>query len=358
MHDITLFPLGEYWWFYLGFVVFVLAMLGLDLGVFHRKAHAVSTKEALGWSIFWMSLGLLFCYFFYEFALWKLPNDPRLTALPGFDAAAAAKKSALEYLTGWIIEKSLSVDNIFVFVVLFNFFAIRPEYQHRVLFFGILGALIFRSIFISLGAVLMDYYWVVVVFGIFLIITGFKILFSPEKPIEPDKNPVLKLLRRMLPITPVMHGQKFFVRLEGMLYATPLLVALVFIEFSDIIFAIDSVPAIFAITDEPLIVFTSNIFAILGLRALYFLLASVVHRFRYLKYGLGIVLIFVGIKMAWLNEVYHGEFPILWSLGFIATVITASIEFRIGGGLTLEGSVRIGIRTHMLRKEWTPRQRI
>lgn len=325
MNDIMLFPFERYWWLYAGFTLFVLLMLALDLGVFHRKAHAVGFKEALGWSVFWMSLGLLFGYLLYQYCLWRFPNDPRLASIPGFVPELAAKRTALEYLTGWIIEKSLSVDNIFVFVVLFSFFHIRPEHQHRVLFFGILGALIFRSIFIALGSVLMNYYWVVVLFGVFLILTGAKILFAPEKPIEPDKNPVLKLLRRLVPVTHETEGQKFFIRRGATRYATPLFVALVFIEFTDIIFAVDSVPAIFAITKEPLIVFTSNIFAILGLRALYFLLAGVAHKFRYLKYGLGIVLIFVGLKMAWLNHAFGGKFPISWSLGFITVAIAGSI---------------------------------
>lgn len=325
MADVILFPFSEYWWLYAAFTLFVLLMLALDLGVFHRQAHAVGFKEALGWSFFWMTLGLLFCVLLYQFCLWKFPGDPRLTAIPGFDAEAAAKRTVLEYLTGLIIEKTLSVDNIFVFVVLFGFFAIRPEHQHRILFFGILGALVFRSIFIALGAALMQYYWVVVVFGIFLIATGLKILIAPEKPVDPGHNPILKLLRRIVPVTHETEGQKFFIRRDGVRYATPLFVVLVFIEFTDIIFAVDSVPAIFAVTREPLIVFTSNIFAILGLRALYFLLAGVAHKFRYLKYGLGVVLIFVGLKMAWLNHAFGGKFPISWSLAFIAFAIAVSI---------------------------------
>jgi tellurite resistance protein TerC len=210
-------------------------------------------------------------------------------------------------------------------VVVFSFFAIPLKYQHRVLFFGIIGALIFRIIFIAMGSILLQYQWIVIFFGAFLILTGFKIIFAPEKPIDPEKNPVIKLFKKFFPVTSTFEGQKFFIRKEGVLYATPLMVALLFIEVSDIIFAVDSVPAIFAITKEPLIVFTSNVFAILGLRAMYFMLAGVIHKFRYLKYGLGIVLVFVGLKMAWLNEAFGGKFPISWSLIIIVTIIGSSI---------------------------------
>lgn len=327
MNSITLFPLAEYWWFYAAFTVAVIGMLSLDLGVFHRNAHAVSMKEALGWTITWCVLALTFCFAFWQYAEWKLPQDPRLIAA-GVSAAAAeamARQSALEFLTGYVIELSLSVDNIFVFVIVFTFFGIPREYQHRVLFFGILGALVFRVIFISLGAVLMKFHWVIWVFGGFLVLTGLKILFAPEKPLDPEKNPLLRLLRRFVPITPELHGQKFIVMKNGVRHGTPLLVALMAIEFSDIIFAVDSVPAIFAITREPLIVFTSNIFAILGLRSMFFLLSGVMHKFHFLKYGLGIVLIFVGLKMAWLNQAFGGKFPITWSLGIIAGVLGSSV---------------------------------
>jgi tellurite resistance protein TerC len=200
-----------------------------------------------------------------------------------------------------------------------------------VLFYGILGALVFRTIFIALGSVLMQYKWIVVLFGVFLILTGIKVFFAPEKPMDPNRNPIIRLLRRFLPITPGLEGQKFFVRRDGVLYGTPLFVTLVFIEVSDIIFAVDSVPAIFALTNEPLIVFTSNVFAILGLRALYFMLAGVMNKFHLLKYGLGLILVFVGLKMVWLNEAFGGKFPISWSLGIIggilAVTIAASLAF-------------------------------
>jgi tellurite resistance protein TerC len=325
MENIILFPFADYWLFYVGFTVFVLMMLALDLGVFHRDAHEVTFKESLTWSIIWISLALIFNFLFFKYAGWKFENDARLLAIPGFDGNAAANQVGLEFLTGYIVEKTLAIDNIFVFVVVFSFFAVPLKYQHRVLFFGILGALIFRIIFIAMGSILLQYQWIVIFFGAFLILTGLKIIFAPEKPIDPEKNPVIKLFKKFFPVTSTFEGQKFFIRKEGVLYATPLMVALLFIEVSDIIFAVDSVPAIFAITKEPLIVFTSNVFAILGLRAMYFMLAGVIHKFRYLKYGLGIVLVFVGLKMAWLNDAFGGKFPISWSLIIIVSIIGTSI---------------------------------
>jgi len=331
MPEFSLFPFTDYWWFYALFTVGVLGLLALDLGVFHREAHTVSFKEALSWSVVWCILSLIFCFGLWRYAEWKLPQDPRLLALgmTAEQATGLARQTALEFLTGYVVELSLSVDNIFVFVVVFTFFGIPAQYQHRVLFFGILGALVARVIFISLGAVLMKFHWVIWVFGGFLILTGLKILFAPEKPMDPEKNPMLRLLRRFIPITTRFDGQKFVVMENGARHGTPLLVALAAIEFSDIIFAVDSVPAIFAITKEPLVVFTSNIFAILGLRSMFFLLAGVVHKFRYLKYGLGIVLIFVGLKMSWLNEIYGGKFPITWSLGIIAGVLGVSVAISL-----------------------------
>ena len=323
--DVVLFPFSEYWWFYGGFLLFVLGMLGLDLGVFHRKAHAVTFKESAAWTAVWISLALIFNVGLLYYAQSTFAANPRLLAIPGFDPAAAANQVGLEFLTGFVIEKALAVDNIFVFAVVFSYFAIPAAYQHRVLFYGILGALFFRAIFIALGAVLMQYHWVVVLAGVFLLLTGLKLMFGPEKPMEPDNNPLVKFVRRFLPITATHEGERFFVRKDGVLYGTPLLIALLIVEFSDIIFAIDSVPAIFAVTDEPLIVFTSNIFAILGLRSLYFMLASVIDRFHLLKYGLALVLVFVGLKMAWLNEAFGGKFPIGLSLGIIGGILVVSI---------------------------------
>ena len=322
---IDLFPFAEYWWFYLGFTAFVLFLLALDLGVFHRQAHEVSFREAATWSAVWIALALLFNLLRYQYALWKFPQDPRLMAVPNFDPSNAAWRVSLEFLTGYIVEKSLSVDNIFVFVLVFSYFAIPAKYQHRVLFYGIVGALIFRAIFIALGSALMQYQWIVLVFGVFLIFTGIKMMITPEKGVEPDRNPLIRLFRRFVPITKELHGQHFFLRLNGRMHATPLFVALLFLEATDVIFAVDSVPAIFALTNEPLIVFTSNIFAILGLRALYFMLAGAIGKFHLLKYGLAVVLVFVGLKMVWLNDLYGGKFPISLLLGIITTVIAISV---------------------------------
>jgi len=329
MTDVLFFPFSEYWWFYAGFTAFVLLLLAIDLGVFHREAHEVSFKEATTWSVIWVVLALAFNYGFYLYALNTFPTDPRLTALPAFDPAAAARQTGLEFLTGYIVEKSLAVDNIFVFVVVFTFFAIPPKYQHRVLFYGIIGALVFRAIFIAMGSVLMQYTWVVILFGVFLILTGIKMFFAPEKGIHPERNPIIRLFKRFVPVTPQLHGQRFFVTLDGRRHATPLFVALLFLEMSDVIFAVDSVPAIFALTREPLIVFTSNVFAILGLRAMYFMLAGAVDRFHMLKYGLAVVLVFVGLKMVWLNEAFGGKFPITWSLGIILAVIAVSVALSL-----------------------------
>lgn len=325
MTNMLLFPFADYWWLYGAFIGFVISMLLLDLGVFHKSAHIVSVKESAIWSSIWFCLALVFNFGFYHYALATFPDRTMLNAIPGFDAVLAAKQVGLEFLTGYIIEKSLAIDNIFVFVVVFRYFAIPDKYQHRVLFFGIIGALIFRAIFIALGATLLQYEWVVLVAGAFLVLTGLKILFAPNKVPDPGANPLVKLVKKIFPVTTELDGQNFFVRKNGVLYATPIFLALVFIEFSDIIFAIDSVPAIFAITKEPLIVFTSNIFAILGLRSLYFLLAGVVDKFRFLNYGLGLILVFVGLKMVWLNEAFGGKFPVLWSLGIIGGILLGSI---------------------------------
>ena len=313
MQDVLMFPFTDYWWFYAGFIVFVMAMLALDLGVFHKNSHAVSFKEATIWSIVWVSLAMVFNLGFYYYTLQKF-GDPVL-----------AKNLGLEFLTGYVIEKSLSVDNIFVFVIVFGFFGVPAKYQHRVLFFGILGALIFRAIFIAIGAVLMQYQWVVIIFGVFLIFTGLKMFFADDKPMDPSQNWVIRFMKKHIRIADKMHEDRFFVVQNGVRYATPLFVALIFLEMTDVIFAVDSVPAIFAITKEPLIVFTSNIFAILGLRSLYFLLAGVVDKFHLLRFGLAATLVFVGLKMVWLNKLFDGHFPTTWSLAIIALFIGGSI---------------------------------
>lgn len=320
-----LFPFAEYWWFYLGFTAFVLVVLALDLGVFHKKAHEVSFKEATIWTTVWISLALVFNYLFYVYARYRFSTHDRHTSIPGFDPDGQAKTTALEFLTGFVVEKSLAVDNIFVFAVVFAYFGIPKMYQHRVLFWGILGALAFRALFIAMGSLLMQYQWVVLFFGALLILTGTKMFFAGTKPQNLENNFIVRQLEKILRVHPQIEGQKFFHKMNGLTYVTPLFLALIFLEVSDIIFAVDSVPAIFALTKEPLIVFTSNIFAILGLRSMYFMLSGVMDRFAYIKYGLASVLIFVGLKMVWLNEAFGGKFPIGWSLAIIATLIGSSI---------------------------------
>ncbi|MFN7728551.1 MAG: TerC family protein [Bdellovibrio sp.] len=320
-----LFPFADYWWFYLGFTVFVLIVLALDLGVFHKEAHEVSFKEASVWTSLWIAMALVFNYLFYLYAQFRFSTDPRYLQIPNFDPDGQAKTTALEFLTGFVVEKSLAVDNIFVFAVVFAYFGIPKIYQHRVLFWGILGALFFRAVFIAMGSVLMEYKWIVLFFGGLLILTGIKMFFAGTEQKSLDTNIIVRGLKKVLRVHPKIEGQNFFIKINGLTYVTPLFLALVFLELSDIIFAVDSVPAIFALTKEPLIVFTSNIFAILGLRSMYFMLAGVMDRFAFIKYGLACVLIFVGLKMVYLNDVFGGKFPISWSLAIIALLIGGSI---------------------------------
>jgi tellurite resistance protein TerC len=328
--QVSLFPFAEYWPGYLAFLLLVFVLLALDLGVFHRKAHAVSMREAAAWSVVWVSLALLFNLGLWLYMRWHFPLDERLLAVPGFDPLGAANQTALEFLAGYIVEYSLSVDNIFVFVVVLTYFGVPAAFQHRVLFFGILGALVFRGIFIALGAALLRFEVVIWIFGAFLVFTGARMMFGAEEgPVEPHERWVIRLFRRYVPVTPGFEGHSFFVRQDGHLHATPLFVALLFLEMTDIVFAVDSVPAIFGLTREPFVVFTSNVFAILGLRNLYFLLAGAVGRFHLLKYGLGIVLIFVGLKMSILNRLWGGHFPIGISLGIILGVIGGSIALSL-----------------------------
>lgn len=323
-----IFTFAEYWWIYLSFIVFVAFILALDLGVFHKNAHAVKFKEALSWSVFWVCLSLVINWIFYKYSLTKFESSPALVPA-GLTAAALAKQLSMEFLTGFVIEKSLAIDNIFLFIIVFKYFGVDSKYQHRVLFFGIIGAVVFRAIFIALGAKLMAYEAVVMFFGVFLIFTGAKMLIMSDKTIDPETNWLVKKIKLILPIHPKIEGQKFFTRINGKLFATPLFLALIFLEISDIIFAIDSVPAIFAITKEPLIVFISNILAILGLRAMFFLLAGSVEKFKYIKVGLAFVLMFVGLKMSYLNHAFGGKFPISWSLLLIAFFIGSSILYSV-----------------------------
>jgi tellurite resistance protein TerC len=320
-----LFPFSDYWWFYVAFTLFVLVVLALDLGVFHKNAHEVSFKEASIWTTVWIGLALVFNYLFYLYARHAFSSGERYLSIPDFDPDQQAKTTALEFLTGFVVEKSLAIDNIFIFAVVFAYFGIPKMYQHRVLFWGILGALVFRAIFIAMGSVLMQYKWVVIFFGALLILTGIKMFFAGTESQNLENNFIVKQLKKIFRVHPKIEGQNFFIKKEGLTYVTPLFLALIFLELTDIIFAVDSVPAIFALTKEPLIVFTSNIFAILGLRSMYFMLAGVMDRFAYIKYGLAAVLIFVGLKMVWLNEAFGGKFPISWSLTIISCLIGSSI---------------------------------
>ena len=290
-------------WLFIGFNVFVLAMLALDLGVFHRKSHVVSTREAIGWTIAWITLAMLF-----NLGIWHY----------------AGAEKALKFTAGYLIEYSLSVDNIFVFALLFSYFAVPAQYQHRVLFWGILGALIMRAMMIAAGSVLIaKFWWIIYVFGAFLVITGLKMIFKKEEEIHPERNPVVKWFKRLMPVTSEYRSDKFFIREKGVVMATPLFIVLLMVEISDVIFAVDSIPAIFAVTTDPFIVYTSNVFAILGLRSLYFALAGVLDKFHYLKVGLGVVLTFVGVKMFLGHTPY--KIDTLTSLGVIIGVLASAV---------------------------------
>jgi tellurite resistance protein TerC len=303
-------------WVWVAFNLFVLVMLAVDLGVVHRRSHEVKLTEALVWSGVWIALALLFNLGVYY---WYGPQP------------------ALEFLTGYLIEKSLSVDNIFVFLLLFSYFRVPPLYQHKVLFWGILGALVMRAIFIVAGiSLLQRLHWIIYVFGALLILTGIKMVTEKDKEIHPEKNPVLKLFRRLVPVTEHYHEDRFLVKQGGRYAATPLFLVLLMVETTDVIFAVDSIPAILAITVDPLIVYTSNVFAILGLRALYFALAGVIRRFHYLHYGLSAILVFVGVKML-LTDIY--KFPIAVALGVVASilliaVVVSVVRARRGEGVT------------------------
>jgi tellurite resistance protein TerC len=297
--------MGTSIYFWIGFHVFVFIMLALDLGVFHKHTHKVPVKEAIIWSCVWIFLALLFDLFIY------------------LDKNFGPVK-ALEFLTGYVIEYSLSVDNIFVFILIFSYFAVSSEYQHKILFWGILGALIMRGIFIFTGVALINrFHWVVIIFGGFLVFTGIRMLFTKETEVDPEKNVVVRFFRKFLPVTDTMHGDRLFITQNRKLHATPLFLVLMIIETSDLIFAVDSIPAILAISKDIFIVYTSNIFAILGLRSLYFAVAGIMGYFRFLKVGLAFVLSFVGLKM--LFSYFHFEIPILTSLAIIISILLVSI---------------------------------
>jgi tellurite resistance protein TerC len=297
--------LGVSIWFWLGFLAFVAVLLTVDLGLLHRKQREIRVREALGMSFFYFVLAMIFCAGIFHFR---------------------GAQSGYEFLTGYLIEWSLSVDNIFVFVLVFSYFAVPAQYQHRVLFWGIVGALVMRGTMIFLGAQLIQsFHWIIFLFGAFLIFTSIKMLVMAEAKPDLENNIVVRLIRGRLRVTPGYHGQKFFVRQNGLLYATPLFMVLVLIEFSDLIFAVDSIPAIFAITRDPFIVFTSNVFAILGLRSLYFALAGIVHLFHYLKYGLALVLAVIGTKMILNGTFGEKVIPTEGTLAITAMLIGGSI---------------------------------
>lgn len=296
----------ETWLPWLLFNVFIIAMLALDLGVFHREAHVVKFKEAMTWTLVWISLAFVFNAGVY---FWKGPEV------------------ALEFLTGYLIEKSLSVDNVFVFLLIFSHFHVPDKYQHKVLFWGILGALIMRAAMIFAGAALIHrFHWIIYVFGGFLIFTGAKMLIVKERESNLDQHPVLRLLRKVIPVTQEYHADHFFVRIKNSLHATPLFAVLCLVEVTDLIFAVDSIPAIFAITRDPFIVYTSNVFAILGLRSLYFALAGLADKFRYLKVGLSFILMFVGIKML-IVDLF--KIPAFISLMVIFSILAISIAASV-----------------------------
>ncbi len=292
--------------FWIGFLAVVLFLLSLDLGVFHRKAHAVTFREALSWSTVWIVLSLSFGAWIYS---------------------TYGKQCGLEFFAGYLIEYSLSIDNVFVFILIFSYFKVPPRLHHRVLFWGILGALIMRATFILAGAALISaFHWIIYLFGAFLVYTGFKILRQGETDAEPGHNPAVRMFQRMVPMTSDYTSGKFFLRQNGKIMATPLALVVFTVEVTDLIFATDSIPAIFGVTRDPFIVYTSNVCAILGLRSLYFLLASVVSRFAYLGTGLGIVLMFIGVKM--LISGYY-EIPIAVSLGIVAAILAASMVLSL-----------------------------
>jgi tellurite resistance protein TerC len=348
-------------WIWSGFIVFILALLALDLGVFHRKSHVVKTKEALGWSALWIGIGLLFAVFvFYGYENHWLGLGDDIDSVDGL--INDGRTATIKYLTGYVVEKSLSVDNIFVIAMLFGFFAVPPIYQHRVLFWGVIGALLMRGAMIAVGAALIaQFHWILYVFGAFLILTALKMFLMKSENSDPNDNIVVRWVRRMFPVTERYHGEHFLVRAgtdasresavpgeapqsdavvaaarPGTLLLTPLALALVMVETTDLIFAVDSIPAIFAITADPFLVFTSNVFALLGLRSLYFALAGMIKTFRYLKPALALVLLVVGVKMltaSWLKQIFGGAFN-FYLLGVILlillTVVLASLWRRDG----------------------------
>jgi tellurite resistance protein TerC len=307
----ALFPFAEYWWLYLAFTALVVVLLAIDLA-FHRQERPISFRNAATWTAVWIALALAFSYALYLFTAAR--HSP-----------AIARQLSLEFLAGYVVEESLSVDNMFVFVLVFRYFAVPLRYQHKVLFYGVVGAMVFRGIFIAAGTALVRFEWVMILFGLFLIFTGIRMAVQQEQQINPDDSLVIRWIRRFFPVAGEFHGSRFMVTIDGIRHITPLMVVLLFLETTDLLFAVDSVPAVFGVTREPFVVYTSNVFAVLGLRAMFFLLAGAMDRFYALKHGLALVLVFVGLKMVWLDHLFGGRFPIGVSLAIISTVIASSI---------------------------------
>jgi tellurite resistance protein TerC len=294
-------------WHWAGFILVILLFLALDLGVFHRQAHVVRFREALGWTTLWFCMAMGFA---------------------GALVPMLGSEKALEFLTGYIIELSLSMDNVFVIALIFAFFAVPREYQHRVLFWGILGALVMRGVMIGVGAALVaEFEWLLYLMGAFLVFTGIRMVFADDEEIDPEKNPIIRLVRRLYPVTTTFDGQNFTTRINGRVALTPLALVLMMVETTDLVFAVDSIPAIFAITQDPFIIFTSNVFAILGLRSLYFVLAGAISYFRFLKVGLSIVLVYIGVKMLLLMWGVH--IPTLLSLGVVAGILVTAVAMSV-----------------------------
>ena len=300
------------WIFWLLFNVFVLAMLALDLGVFHRQKHVVKVREAIGWTVFWIALATCFAVLIYFFGHTIVGGHGRPNS-----------RLTLEFVTGYLIELSLSVDNLFVFLLLFRYFHVPRAYQHEVLFWGVIGALVMRAIFIAVGVALLNrFHWVIYIFGAILIYSGVELMRQKNKKLNPEANLLLRGFRKLFPVTKDYHDDKFFIRRGAVRYATPLAVVLLMVEATDLLFATDSIPAVLAVTREPFIVYTSNVFAILGLRSLYFALAGMIEAFHVLHYGLSVILIFIGVKMLASNYV---EIPIGVALGVVAGVLALSV---------------------------------
>lgn len=322
LHASSFFTHRNFMNIWIGFIILVILLLALDLGVLNRNPHQVKTREALKWTTLWVSLALGFSgfiYYAYDNNLWGIGTEVG-TALSG-------KEAFVLYLTGYLVEQSLSIDNVFVIAVIFSYFQIPPKYQHRVLFWGILGAVVFRGIMIGIGAFLIaKYAWIMYVFGAFLLYSAYQMATSGDEPVDPNQNPIIRLIKKIFPVTSKIDGERFFIRRMGIVAATPLFIALIVIETTDIMFAVDSIPAIFAITTDPFIVFTSNIFAILGLRSLYFVLAAILEKFKYLKYSLVFILAFVGLKMLAIDFVH---LPPWVSLVVIAVALGGGVFYSL-----------------------------